>query len=244
MRVKGVFIINSTKEEAQRHIRQIWNRYFNKYGNNFRQNVAMLRTTCRDMISMIDNYFVTDMAAATRYREILTGYANQDNHTQESLLVVYSILVDFKTMIDQSIPIKDLPSCKKLTELSTEDAIAVAKDLIKNDIVKSGIGLILLGLKAGDMVDISHIKTFYQEQLELLQSDIAQAGRPANEIETFLLDKFNAEIGYCNMAMFKTGLGAAKEIAGLIEKSQRDIKTYEQKLFNSHILSMPILAKR
>lgn len=113
MTVKGVFIINATKEEAQRHILQIWNRYFNKYGNNFRQNVAMLRTTCRDMISMIDNYFVTDMAAATRYREILTGYANQDNHTQESLLVVYSILVDFKTMIDQSIPIKDLPSCKK-----------------------------------------------------------------------------------------------------------------------------------
>ena len=130
-------------------------------------------------------------------------------------------------MVDLSIPVKDLPSCKKLTELSEKDAIAAAKDLIKNDIVKAGIGLFLLGVKVGEMVQVSHVKNFYNEQLDILQSDIRDAGRCSNEIENRLIEKFNAEIGYCNLAFVKIGIDSAKEVVGLLDKSKQDIQKYE-----------------
>lgn len=146
-------------------------------------------------------------------------------------------------MVEASVPINDLPSCKKLTELSETDAIAAAKDLIKNYIVKARIGLFLLGVKVGDIVHVSHVKNFYKKQLDILQSDIKEADRCANEIENHLIEKFNAEIGYCNLAMCKIGIDSAKEVVGLLNKSKQDIQKYEQGQGNIDSPTMPILAK-
>jgi len=243
MAVKGVFLITAKKEEVRQRISRIGERYPHLYGMSFKQDVAMLRTSCYDIISMMEDCFEMNMAAATRYRNMLENIAHKDNPTGIEVYAVYAILVDFRTMVDLSIPIEDLPSCKKLTELSEKDAIAAAKDLIKNDIVKAGIGLLLLGLKAGEMVQVSHVKTFYNEQLAILESDIREAGRHANEIENLLIDKFNAEIGYCNLAMFKIGIDSAKEVVDLIDKSKQDIQKYEQGQGNIGIPAMPILTK-
>lgn len=248
MAVKGVFLIRAKKEDVQQRITHIAKRYSHLYGNTFKQDVAMLRTTCHDIIAMMDDCFEMSIAAASRYRNLLEKYLSKDNPTGIEVSAVYGILFDFKTMINNSIPIKDLPSCKKLTELSKENACTAAKDLIKNDIVKAGIGIFLLGVKVGDMVHISHIKNFYNEQLELLQSDINEAGRHPNEIENFLMDKFQAEIGYCNLAMLKTGLDSAKEIVSLANISKQNIKKYEQvqqqEQINTDITTMPILTKQ
>lgn len=249
MAIKGVFLIRAPKEEVQQRITHIGKRYSHLYGSTFKQDVAMLRTTCHDIIAMMDDCFEMGMAAASRYRNLLEKYASKDNPTGIEVCAVYGILFDFMAMIEQSIPIKDLPSCKKLTELSTKDAIAAAKDLIKNDIVKAGIGLVLLGVKVGDMVHISHIKNFYNEQIELLQSDIEEIGRHPNEIESLLIDKFYAEIGYCNLAMLKTGLDSAKEVVSLADISKQNIQKYKQKQaqiqnhVHADISTMPILTK-
>lgn len=243
MAVKGVFLIKATKEDVRQRITRIGERYSHLYGISFKQDVAMLRTTCHDIISMMEDCFEMNMAAATRYRAMLENIAHKDNPTNGDAYAVYGILVDFRAMVDSSVPIKDLPSCKKLTELSQKDAIAVAKDLIKNDIVKTGIGLSLLGVKIGEMVQVSHVMNFYKEQLDILQSDIREAGRDANEIENRLIEKFNAEIGYCNLAMFKIGIDSVKEVVGLLDKSKQDIQKYEQGQGNIDLPAMPILTK-
>lgn len=243
MAVKGVFLIKAETEEVRQRISRIGEKYSRLYGISFRQDVAMLRTTCHDIISMMEDCFEMNMAAAARYRTMLDNIARKDNPTGVEVYAVYGILVDFKTMIDLSIPIKDLPSCKKLTELSEKDAIAAAKDLIKNDIVKAGIGLFLLGVKVGEMLQVSHVKNFYNEQLDILQSDIREVGRQANEIENCLIERFNAEIGYCNLAMLKIGIDSAKEVVGLLDKSKQDIQKYEQRQRNLDIPAMPILTK-
>ena len=95
-----------------------------------------------------------------------------------------------KTMVS----IKDLPSCKKLTELSAEDIISKAKDLIKNDIVKTGIGVLLLGSKINDVVRIEDVKGYYKNRLSQLTQEILTKGGLTTPIEQFLIDKFNAEI--------------------------------------------------
>ena len=52
-------------------------------------------------------------------------------------------------------------------------------------------------------------------------------GRSISPIEQFLLDKFNAEIGYCNIALFKAGIGAVEELKGLVEIGKKHIEKYE-----------------
>ena len=61
-----------------------------------------------------------------------------------------------------------------------------------------------------------------------LNSEIRTKGRSISPIEQFLLDKFNAEIGYCNIALFKAGIGAAEELKGLVEIGMKHIEKYEK----------------
>lgn len=129
------------------------------------------------------------------------------------------------------IPIKELPSCKKLTELSAEDIVAKAKDLVKNNVVKAGVGIILLGSKAHDVVKIEDVKSYYNDRLNQLNSEILIKGKLISLMEQFLLDKFNAEIGYCNLALFKAGLGIVDELKGLVEVGGKHIEKYEQSRF-------------
>ncbi len=241
MAVKGIFLIKE-QEIAQERITQIGNKYLGKCGVNFRQNIALLRTICCEIISMMEDCFIMDMAAATRYRDKLKYCAQIDNPTMYDVSEVYRILGEFYNMASHAILIKDLPSCKKLTELSPEDAVAAAKDLIKSDIVKSGIAIMLLGMKVGDALEISRVRTFYKEALKVLLSDIDEVHRPATAIEKSLIIKFNAEIGYCNMAMYKTGFGITKEIIDLIDKSKQDIQIYEEQVAYD-ISTRPILMK-
>lgn len=46
-------------------------------------------------------------------------------------------------------------------------------------------------------------------------------------MEQFLLDKFNAEIGYCNIALFKAGIDAVEELKGLVEIGKKHIEKFE-----------------
>lgn len=82
----------------------------------------------------------------------------------------------------------------------------------------------------------------YLQTLKVLLSDIDEVHRPATAIEKSLIIKFNAEIGYCNMAMYKTGFGITKEIIDLIDKSKQDIQIYEEQGAYD-ISTRPILMK-
>lgn len=140
-------------------------------------------------------------------------YLEIDNAT----LDIVDMLWNLKVIVKSMIPIKELPSCKKLTELSAEDIVAKAKDLVKNNVVKAGVGIILLGSKAHDVVKIEDVKSYYNDRLNQLNSEILIKGKLISLMEQFLLDKFNAEIGYCNLALFKAGLGIVDELKGLVE---------------------------
>ena len=61
-----------------------------------------------------------------------------------------------------------------------------------------------------------------------MNSEIRTKGRLISPIEQFLLDKFNAEIGYCNIALLKAGIGAAEELKGLVEIGKKHIEKFEK----------------
>ena len=48
------------------------------------------------------------------------------------------------------------------------------------------------------------------------------------------MDKFNAEIGYCNIALFKAGIGISEELKGFVEIGKKHIQRYENELLTQH----------
>lgn len=144
--------------------------------------------------------------------------------------MIFGMLMDLKYMAQNSIPIKDFPSCKKLTELSCEDAISISKDLVKNGIIKNSISAMILGKSVSDGIEIIHVRNFYKNMLGELQREANEEQHIVVPIEQFLIDKCNAEIGYCDMAMIKIGLKATTEINELVDSAHKNIDKFEKEM--------------
>ncbi len=184
---------------------------------------------------MLETCFATEMQGAARCKRFVEAFLliNDINITQAATMQIFDILMRLRNIAQNSIRIKDMPSCKKLTELSTEDATAAATDLIKSDIVKGIAKRLILGTKIKDAIEISDVRKYYNDQIEELQKELREEQREISPIEQFLMDKFNAEIGYCDIASVKTGVGATKELVDWLDIARRNINKFEQQLDNT-----------
>lgn len=233
MEPQGIFVIKD-KENAVVQIDNICNKYSLKNAANNVQSIAIFKAYCRETIDMLETCFATEMQGAARCKRFVEKFLHTDNIniTQIGTIQIFDMLMRLRNIAQNAIRIKDMPSCKKLTELSTEDAIAAATDLIKSDIVKGIAKSLILGTKIKDAIEISDIRKYYNDQIEELQKELREEQREMTPIEQFLMDKFNAEIGYCDIASIKTGVGAAKEIVGLLDIARKNINKFEQQLDN------------
>lgn len=242
MEVKGIFIIKSGADNLIKKIDELFSKYNNRSAVNDKQNLALYRSYCQDVISMFNASFEAGMWGIERCKKFIEKYRWTDdvNLINATLYMINGMLLDLKYMAQDSIPIKDFPSCKKLTELSCEDAISLSKDLVKNGIIKSGIGIILLGKAVADGIEIVHVRQFYENMLNELQREINEEQHILIPIEQFLIEKCNAEIGYCDIAMIKTGLKAGKEIKGLMDTAHKNIEKFEKEtnIYNTKEISL------
>lgn len=234
MTPRGIFVIRD-KENTIAQIEHLCKKYNAKNAANNVQSVALFKAYCRETISMLETCFATEMQGVTRCKRFVEAFLYTDdiNNTQAATIQIFDMLMQLRNIAQNATLIKDLPSCKKLTELSTEDAIAAATDLIKSDIVKGIAKSWILGTKIKDAIEISDIRKYYNDQIEELQKELHEEQREISPIEQFLMDKFNAEIGYCDIASVKTGIGAAKELVGLLDIARNNIKKFEQQLDNT-----------
>jgi len=212
--------------EAQ--INVLCEKYNHYRGVSLAQQKAWLRNYCHDTILLFDDCFETSMLGMRRCKARVAAYQNTDNvGIDNATLDIFNMLFELKLMVRTMVPIKELPSCKKLAELSAEDIVSKAKNLVKSDIVKAGVGALLLGFKMDDVMKIEDVRSYYHDRLTQLNSEILTKGEKPSPIELFLLDKFNAEIGYCNLALYKAGIGIADEIRGLVEIGKKHIEKFE-----------------
>lgn len=229
MEPRGIFVIND-KENAVAQIEHLCKKYSSKNAANNVQSIALFKAYCRETISMLETCFATEMQGAARCKRFVEAFLLTDdiNNTQAATIQIFDMLMQLWNIAQNAIRIKDMPSCKKLTELSTEDAIAAATDLIKSDIVKGIAKSWILGTKIKDAIEISDIHKYYNDQIKELQKELQEEQREITPIEQFLMDKFNAEIGYCDIASIKTGIGTAKEVVGLLDIARKNINKFEQ----------------
>lgn len=209
-------------------------KYNNRQGADNMQQRALFRCYCHDTIKVFDDCFVTSMLGMIRCKAKVEAYHALDNiEIGAATLDIIDMLCHLKMLVRTMVPIQDFPSCKKLTELSPEDIISKAKDLVKNDVVKVGVGALLLGTKICDVVRIEDVRGYYNDRLSQLTQEILTKGGLTTPIEQFLIDKFNAEIGYCNVALFKAGIGISEELRGLVEIGRKHIEKYENELMKN-----------
>ena len=167
------------------------------------------------------------MLGMIRCKHKVQAYQSLDNiDLLYATMDIVDMLLNLKVLVKTMVPIKDLPSCKKLLDLSPEEIISKSKDLVKNDIVKAATGVLLLGSKINDVVKIEDVKNYYSGRLVQLRSEIFAKNEQVSPIEQFLLDKFNAEIGYCNVALLKTGIGITEELKGLADIGKKHIEKF------------------
>ena len=57
-----------------------------------------------------------------------------------------------------------------------------------------------------------------------------------------LLDKFNAEIGYCNVALLKTGIGITEELKGLADIGKKHIEKFVNHRDNNSEQLLPFVS--
>lgn len=205
-------------------ISKLCEKYNSRNGVDYIQQRALFRNYCHDTITVFEDCFETSMLGMQRCVNKVKAYQTKDDlDIRIATLDIVDMLCELKDIARTMVPIKDLPSCKELTEF----IVSKAKDLVKNDVVKAAVGVYLLGSKVNDVVTIGDVKGYYSERLAQLNSEIRTKGRSISPIEQFLLDKFNAEIGYCNIALFKAGIGAVEELKGLVEIGKKHIEKYE-----------------
>ena len=224
-----IFVAIKETDYIEAQIGRLCEKYNNRSGADYVQQRALFRSYCYDTIKLFEDCFERSLLGIQRCAAKVKGYQTIDDlDIRRATFDIVDMLCELKDIVKTMVPIKDLPSCKKLAELSGEDIVAKAKDLVKNDFVKAAVGAYLLGSKVNDVVKIEDVKGYYSERLAQLKSEILTKGKGISPMEQFLLDKFNAEIGYCNNALFKAGIGAAEELKGLAEIGKKHIERFEK----------------
>ena len=233
-KMNEIFVAIKETDYIEAQIGGLCEKYNNRCGADYVQQRALFRSYCYDTIKLFEDCFETSMLGIQRCVSKVKGYQTIDNlDIRRATFDIVDMLCELKDIVRTMVPIKYLPSCKRLTELSAEDIVSKAKDLVKNDIVKAVVGVYLLGSKVNDLVKIEDVKGYYSERLAQLNSEIQTKGKGISPMEQFLLDKFNAEIGYCNIALFKARIGAAEELKGLAEIGKKHIERFEKEYRSS-----------
>ena len=180
MEVKGIFIIKVGVDNLIKKIDELCSKYNSRSAVNDRQSLALYRSYCYDILSMLNTSFEIGMWGIERCKRFIEKCRCSDNVNivNATLQMIFGMLMDLKYMAQNSIPIKDFPSCKKLTELSCEDAISISKDLVKNGIIKNSISAMILGKSVSDGIEIIHVRNFYKNMLGELQREANEERSP------------------------------------------------------------------
>lgn len=234
-KMNEIFVAVKEIDDIETKIDALCDKYNNRRVADHVQQRALFKSYCHDTIKVFDDCFATSLLGMMRCKAKVKAYEVSDTiDISLATLDIVDMLLDLKKMVRTMVPIKDLPSCKKLTELSSEDILSKSKDLVKNDVVKAGVGVMLLGSKICDVVKIEDVRRYYNDRLSQLTEEIKTKGGSMSPIEQFLMDKFNAEIGYCNIALLKAGIGISEELKGFVEIGKKHIQKYENELLTQH----------
>ena len=231
-----IFILKKDKVIVLCKIDEIFRKYQTINATNDVQRRAILRKCCHDIDCMLDDCFETSLWGVAKCKQKTSRCYSVDDPqlVDVSFYILGQMLSELNARTYCAIPLKEYPSCRKLIGLSPKDVISKTKNLVKNDIVKAGVCFLLLGSDVGNVITIADIKKLYRGLLDELQKELREKNDGINPVEQDLMCWFNAEIGYCDLAMCKAGISIGENVAELIDIAQKNIEKYENRSLNGN----------
>lgn len=227
----GLYIIKKDVNDVRMEISQIMKNY--KVGLSvFEEKVASKRY-CEMTWRLLENYFEPGMCGVEKCKRLLKPYKDSDdiNLLRIGKNISDEILLELSSMMNNTIPLKDFPSCKEILNCSTDIAVECVKDMANSKFAKIGIGLVSLLSKGKDTVTAVDVWNFYFTIKKELEREMHEESWVLSPVEQELYYKAKAECGYCFKAMLKTGFGIVHELKGIIDEATADddIRQFEER---------------
>ena len=207
-------------------------------------DTASQRAFCDKVYKILSTRMVQGLHAVEKTKKKIKEGMTSDNATLLMATSSYAlgILCDIKDRFAQVIPLSDFPSCKHMLSLEKDLIKTAIKELCEdNPIVKQlvNIGAIAKGIY--DANTIIQVLLFYKNFVLELEREQNDEHWHLCETEQWLLDKSNAECGYCYLALLKVGCTLSKDIHEFIDeaKAHASIHHFET---SSHNPNRPIFS--
>lgn len=227
----GLYIIKKDINDVRMEISQIIKNY--KVGLSVVEEKASSKRYCEMTWRLLENNFEPDMCGVEKCKRLLKPYKDSDdiNILRIGKSISDEILLELSSMMNNTIPLKDLPSCKEILNCSMDVAVECVKDMANNKFAKIGIGLVSLLSKGKDTVTVVDVWNFYYAIKKELEREMGEESWALSPVEQELYYKAKAECSYCFKAMLKTGFGIAHELKGVIDEAvaDEDIRLFEER---------------
>ena len=213
-------------------------------------DIASQRTFCNKVYKILTTCLVQGLYAVEKTKKKIKEGMTSDNATLLMATSSYAlgILCDIKDRFAHVIPLSEFPSCKHMLSLEKDLIKTAIKELCEgNPVVKQlvNIGAIAKGIYDADT--IIQVLLFYKDFVVELEREQNDEHWTLCEMEQWLLDKANAECGYCYLALLKVGCTLSIDIHDFIDetKAHASIHHFEEKYHkpNEEYAAQPMLKK-
>ena len=186
-------------------------------------DTASQRTFCNKVYKILSIRLTQGLYAVEKTKKKLKDGMTSDNVTilSGACTYAYSVLCDIKERFAHVIPLSEFPSCKHMLSLEKDLIKTAIKELCEdNPIVKQLINIGAIAKGIYDANTIIQVLWFYKDFVVELEREKNEEHWHLCKTEQWLLDKSNAECGYCYLALLKVGCTLSKDIHDFIDEAK------------------------
>ena len=202
-------------------------------------DTASQRAFCEKVYKLLSTRMVQGVYAVEKTKKKIKEGMTSDNATLLMATSSYAlgILCDIKDRFAHVIPLSEFPSCKHMLSLEKDLIKTAIKELCEdNPVVKQLINIGAIAQGIYDANAIIQVLLFYKNFVLELEREQNDEHWTLCKMEQWLLDKANAECGYCYLALLKVGCTLSKDIYDFIDeaKANQSIHNFEEKYHNQN----------
>lgn len=186
-------------------------------------DIASQRAFCDKVYKILSTRLVQGLYAVEKTKKKIKEGMTSDNATLLMATSSYAlgILCDIKDRFAHVIPLSEFPSCKHMLSLEKDLIKTAIKELCEeNPIVKQLINIGVIAKGIYDANTIIQVLLFYKDFVVELEREKNDEHWHFCEMEQWLLDKSNAECGYCYLALLKVGCTLSTDIHDFLDEAK------------------------
>ena len=196
-------------------------------------DTASQRTFCNKVYKILSIRLTQGLYTVEKTKKKIKEGMTSDNTTLLMATSSYAlgILCAIKDRFAHVIPLSEFPSCKHMLSLEKDLIKTAIKELCEeNPVVKQLINIGAIAKGIYDANTIIQVLLFYKNFVLELEREQNDEHWTLCETEQWLLDKSNAECGYCYLALLKVGCTLSKDIHDFIDeaKAYQSIHHFEE----------------